>query len=252
MADSEPFKLQSFGFSDPGLLRSRNEDSFLADDTAGIYAVADGLGGLPGGDIASDAATKALTEEIRNGNFDMEHAFLAINNGVQQAGTSVSTDLGIGTTLTVIKVEGTKALIGHVGDTGILLFRDDRCTKLTRDHTMAEEVKSRLKPGQQVSIPDHYSHTLTRCIGQIEELEVDLCPFDLQPGDRLLVFSDGVTKTHSMQELEVILRHSTDPEAAVRKIVKTANERGGPDNCTAIAIFTIPAPAALDSSDDEK
>lgn len=238
MADSSPIKVRSFGQTDPGLLRSRNEDSFLADDSAGIYAVADGLGGLPGGDVASDAATKVLSGEIDSGNFDMEHAFLVINNGVQQAGVSISTELGIGTTLTVMKLDGSKALIGHVGDTGVLLFRDDRCIKLTRDHTMAEEVKSRLKPGQQISIPDHYSHTLTRCIGQVEELEVDLCPLDLIPGDRLLLFSDGVTKTHSIQELEVLLRISKEPEETVRRIIETANERGGPDNCTAIAIFT--------------
>lgn len=238
MPDSIPFTVKSFGQTDPGLLRSRNEDSFLADDSAGIYAVADGLGGLPGGDIASDAATRVLSGEISSGNFDMEHAFLAINNGVQEAGVDISTDLGIGTTLTVMKLDGNKALIGHVGDTGVLLFRDDRCIKLTRDHTMAEEVKSRLKPGQKVTIPDHYSHTLTRCIGQVEELEVDLCPLDLIAGDRLLLFSDGVTKTHSLQELEVILRISNEPEEAVRRIVNTSNERGGPDNCTAIAIFT--------------
>lgn len=249
MPEPVSINVTSFGLSDIGLLRSRNEDSFLADDNARIYAVADGLGGLPGGDVASDEATRVLFGEVNSGNFDMEHAFMAINDGVQRAGASISTDCGIGTTLTAMKLDGNRAMIGHVGDTGVLLFRDDRCIKLTRDHTVAEEVRSRLKPGQQVSIPDHYSHTLTRCIGQIEELEVDLCQLELIPGDRLLMFSDGVTKTHSIQEIEVVLRGARTPEDAVRKIIRVANERGGPDNCTAVAVFISAADNATSPSE---
>ncbi len=241
MSESSLLRLHAFGQTDRGLVRRQNEDALLLDDQARLYAVADGLGGLPEGSVASTLATDSLKD------FQQQHAwdafpdfqamFRYINERVVQRGLEINTELGIGTTLTAVHFLDDTLRIGHVGDTGVLLLRDRELQQLTRDHTMAQEMLDRLQPGDDPYIPEYYTHTLTRCIGQDGELQVDLETVVVQPGDRILLFTDGVTKTHEMDELGERLQKADSPEAFVRSIVEVANERGGPDNVTAIAIF---------------
>jgi protein phosphatase len=242
MADSPTLSFQAFGKTDPGLMRERNEDAFLTLPKQAFFAVADGLGGLPQGGLASTLAVECLKKWFdapgRNGKLDMKDLFSLVNTRVHDEGRLVSLDVGIGTTLTAIRLVRNQVEIAHVGDSGLYLFRKGQPPrKVTTDHTMAEEMRARLRPGDNMYIPDYYTHTLTRCIGQAGEIEIDLLNLSVQAGDRLFLYTDGVTKVFQEEELQYEAWANDTPEKLVNRIIKVGNERGGPDNITAIAIY---------------
>ena len=233
--------ISTSGLTDRGIVRQINEDMLLVNDERQIYAVADGLGGLPEGALASNLAISHLEEAISDNHhvaqLDYESLFNYLNHIVYEEGRKVSQEIGIGSTLTVLHLNGDTATIGHVGDCVVYLFRDGQSEKLTTDHTMAAEMRSRLGPNEAVYIPEYFSHTLTRCLGQQGTIEVDVYDCKLLNGDRILICSDGVTKTQSEEELLEEASKAETPEACTRQIIDLSNERGGPDNSTAIAIF---------------
>ncbi len=233
--------IRTFGGTDRGLMRTRNEDAFLVDDNVRVYAVADGLGGLPEGALASFLAIEELKRYCKDAAgrpLELREVFDGINRKVHAAGMKIGGDIGIGTTLTVVQTNGRKLEIGHVGDSGAYaLQRNGKWRKLTIDHTMAQEMRDRLPPGEDTYIPEYYTHTLTRCIGQRGPIDVDVYRHEIQPGERVLLYSDGVTKTMNEDELVDEAFRTDDPESFVARIIDTANERGGPDNVTAVALF---------------
>ncbi len=214
---------------------------FLVDDSHCIYAVADGLGGLPGGKTASNLAIQYLDEAVSSKEFPDKMSYLDlfdhINGKVYKQGQKINKEIGIGTTLTVLQFNSKDVIIGHVGDSAILLFRRNSWLQLTTDHTMEEEMRARLKPGEDAYIPEYFSHTLTRCIGQQGALSTDVYKFTPRAGDRFLICSDGITKTMSDEEIHEEAMASSTPKEMVMNLINTANERGGPDNSTGVAIF---------------
>ena len=236
-------KIDAFGQSDRGLVREKNEDALFLDIKNKVFAVADGLGGLPRGADASDLAVRMLENYFQknsggNGAINFTSLFQNINETVFREGRSGSGEMGMGTTLTTAKVSDQCMHIGHVGDTAILRFRENRWDQLTTDHTMEQEIRERLQPGEDAFIPDYFAHTLTRCIGQAENLRTDVLQVEIDPGDRFLICSDGVTKVLDPSELSRLLLTCKEPKAFVEGIIMLANNRGGPDNITAIAVYT--------------
>lgn len=235
--------LSTYGDTDVGLMRPDNEDYFLLNDELNVYAVADGLGGLPHGDIASQLAIESFENLItaKKGNISLptlKKLFTQVNEIVHNEGLRINEELGMGSTLTATVISGDTLIIGHVGDTGVLLLKHDGSFhKLTQDHTMAQEILDSLPEGEHRELPDYYYHSLTRCIGQYGKLDADVDCVLLEPGDRILLYSDGVTKTFEDQELIRTIGSEPNPEELVEHIIDTARDRGGPDNCTAIAIF---------------
>ncbi|QYY35347.1 PP2C family serine/threonine-protein phosphatase [Ruficoccus sp. ZRK36] len=231
-----------YGATDRGLMRSENEDALLVDAKRGFFAVADGLGGLPEGAMASEIAIELLSkwaQQHKEGeSVRFRPVFDHINEAVYQRGREISADLGIGTTLTAAYLHARQLTIGHIGDTALVVFKaDGTWEQLTQDHTMAQEMLDQLQPGEDAYIPDYFNHTLTRCLGQMGEIKTDIIEAILEPGDRVLIFSDGVTKTHNMDEVQELIFSVSRPQTFVKSLIKTANERGGPDNITAIALF---------------
>ena len=242
MAESSTLPFQAYAQTDRGLQRERNEDAFLALPKQGFFAVADGLGGLPEGALASMVAVEQLQTCLaapgRNGKIDFEQLFNVINARVYEEGRKISADVGIGTTLTAVKISRGHLEVGHVGDSGVLLFRPGQeVRQLTTDHTMAEEMRARLRPGDNMYIPDYYTHTLTRCIGQAGEIDVDHFAIPVLTGDRIFLYTDGVTKVLQLDELNQQIWLDDSPEKFVERIIHLGNQRGGPDNITGIAIF---------------
>jgi len=239
-------RLVAYGQTDIGLMRDQNEDSFFIDDEHQVFAVADGLGGLPRGSLASELAIQELAAYLHTSSnkkeLALEDVFARINKRVFLEGKSVSEEMGIGTTLTVVHILGEVLKIGHIGDTAVVLFREDSWNQLTRDHTMAQDMVDNLRPGEQAYIPDYFSHTLTKCIGQLASVSADIFEHPVEPNDRVLIFSDGVTKTMELDEIHHNIMAAHDPQSFVQDLIKTANDRGGPDNITAVAIFFTYAP----------
>lgn len=235
------FSIRAFGQTDQGLMRSENEDSYFVSDPHYLFAVADGLGGLPEGSVASGLATQVIQEYLADlepgAAVDFAKLFERVNIRVFEKGRTISADMGIGTTLTVAQFMQDRFRIGHVGDTGLVVFGPESWRQVTRDHTMAQDMLDRLRPGEHAYIPEYFSHTLTRCIGQLSTIQVDTYEDVIEPGERALLFSDGVTKTMEMDEVHEKILAADSPKALVEDIIETANMRGGPDNVTAIAVF---------------
>lgn len=230
------------GQTDRGLQRGTNEDGFLCEPQLGLFAVADGLGGLPHGELASKVALDELKKEIvalpAGVSPDWQKLFTTLSRRVIAAGLEVSGNVGIGTTLTVVRTTPGKLVVAHVGDSGLFAFpANGKFSQVTHDHTMAQEMLDAHGPSVAESIPESYHHTLTQCIGQPVELVVQVVELVPAPGTRYLLYTDGVTKTQTLEEVALQAVSAPNPKALVSKIVAIANDREGPDNVTSVALF---------------
>ncbi len=225
-----------FGTTDKGPVRETNEDCFLINKQHDLFAIADGLGGLPMGNLASETAITSLASITYDSKFNFQDAFNKINDTVNALGETINTDFGIATTLTAVKLQDNILFGGHVGDTGVLLFKKHTWLKLTKDDTMAEQIKSEAE-NKEIYIPSYYHHTLTQCIGKGNKLKIQTFEHPLESGDRILLYSDGVTLILSPEELHDLAFQSNTPEIFVNKIIQEGYTREGSDNITAIAIY---------------
>jgi protein phosphatase len=236
-------RLSSFAGSDVGLVRSGNEDSYLCGRT--VFAVADGLGGHQGGEVASAAAVEPLAALDGRGFADPGEAAEALAVAIRQANTAILDQAagnpelwGMGTTLTAAALAGDRRLqLAHVGDSRAYLLRDGALDQLTTDHTVVGELvrRGRLTPGQAAVHPDR--SILTRAVGLDPTVPVDLPdPLELHPGDQVLLCSDGLTEAVGDDRIADLLSTATDGDAACRSLIDAANAAGGPDNITVVLI----------------
>ncbi len=231
-------------------MRTQNEDSYLAippwcepalSAGVGLFAVADGMGGHSGGEIASALAVRTLDRWLRNYRGEplagelFEAAFGEASVAVFTHAKAHPELAGMGTTLTAMLVKGSQALIGHVGDSRAYLLRQGAFTQVTNDHTLvAEQVRAgRLSPEEAHSHPAR--HILSRAMGVREFISIDTYLLDLQQGDVIMLCSDGVTGMVSDQHLAENLARS--PFRTVGPaIVGAANQAGGTDNSTIVVV----------------
>lgn len=234
-------KLRSFAHTDIGRVRPENEDSYLCNAALGIYAVADGIGGLPSGSQASQLSVRALqkivSEHAVGHKLNYERILSEINDQVFQLGRVLSPQFGIGTTLTFAHVTGVKLHFGHVGDSSALRLRSKVLQQLTTDHTIETELKARAARGEPLGLLMENRNALTRCIGQPPPLEPDCFTHTILPHDRYLLCTDGITRFVPPEEIAKVMLEAADPETAVHTLIDRANERGGLDNSTGVALF---------------
>lgn len=234
--------LRSFALTDIGRVRPENEDSYLHDDSRHFYAVADGIGGLPGGAQASQKAIQVLEEWLarqpENAPLDYAAGLVEINEGVFQLGRRLSPRYGIGTTLTIAHFHAGQITVVHVGDSSLYRLRGEELEILTVEHNLENEMRERLARGESALLLTENRAALTRCVGQPPPLEGDIYSQTVEPGDRYLLCSDGITRFLTPREIARTLGDAkTTPETVVRTLIEHANERGGLDNSTGIAIF---------------
>lgn len=234
-------KLSSFAHSDIGRVRTENEDSYLCNDTLGLYAVADGIGGLPAGAQASQLAIatlqKIVGEHEVGTKLNYERILAEINERVFTLGRTISPQFGIGSTLTFAHVTGVKLHFGHVGDSNAFRLRSKMLQQLTTDHTIETELKARAARGEPLGLLMENRNALTRCIGQPPPVEPDVFSHTVLPHDRYLLCSDGISRFVPPEEIARILQEARSAQEAVTTLVDRANERGGLDNSTGIALF---------------
>ena len=234
-------KFRSFALTDIGLARPENEDSFLCNDPYQVYAVADGIGGLPSGGQASQMAVAVLEQIMARhpvgGAIDYQRTLEEINEKVFLLGRVLSPQFGIGSTLVFVHVTGVKMHFGHVGDSTAFRLRSKVLEQLTTDHTIETELKQRTARGEPLGLLMENRNALTRCIGQPPPLEPDCFTHTILPHDRYLLCSDGVTRFVPQAEIAHVLEESATPELAVNSLIDRANDRGGMDNSTGVALF---------------
>ena len=236
--------------TETGHVRERNEDSFLVDGERGVYAIADGMGGRMGGDVAS----QILIETIRENAADLAEAssreqleaqrreevlqlltstLLEANREIYNAGQGE-----MGTTGDLLVLADRNALIAHVGDSRIYLLRAGEIQRLTADHTYAEEFlgeRSDAPERDETFGEETFDHVLTRCLGVEPHVRIDTLCIDVRPGDRFLLCTDGVTNQVREQEL-LEMNAGAELSAFVDGIVEQVRDFGGVDNTTAVGV----------------
>jgi PPM family protein phosphatase len=229
-------KLATGARSDIGRLRKRNEDAYLLKD--GLFVVADGMGGHRGGDVASNLALETI-ESASSPEFTLQELVDEIkkaNHAVLERGESDRDLRGMGTTITAVMVDDSKAHVAHVGDSRAYLLRDGTLQQLTEDHTLVQRMvrEGRLSEDEASRHPQR--SVLTRALGVDEEIPVDELTLDVHPGDRVLVCTDGLTSMVDRNRIQKILEREKDPQIAADKLIDAANKAGGDDNITVIVL----------------
>jgi protein phosphatase len=223
--------------TDVGRVREGNEDAYLVDDEMGLVAVADGMGGHRGGEVASVTAVEALRAAISQGR-PLREAVEDANRAVFDKAQTDERLRGMGTTITAATLAaGGTLLIGHVGDSRAYLLRDGELRQITTDHSLVEELMrdGRLTPDEAAVHPQR--SIITRALGVDSSVDVDVYPVELQPGDVLLFCSDGLTGMLHSDLIAAELRREDDPARAATKLVDAANASGGEDNITVVVVM---------------
>jgi serine/threonine protein phosphatase PrpC len=245
--------VRSSARTDVGRKRKHNQDAFLADDALGLYIVADGMGGHAAGEVASAQAIKSIREallaagpllesfagtptlETRERVAElMESAVLKACADIHAIGGADPGKRGMGTTVVAMLVTGHSAVVGHVGDSRVYLFRAGRVHQLTEDHTLIQEqLKRGLISREQAGEADN-RNVITRAVGVQREVAVDTLVTDVLPGDLFLLCSDGLHGYLSEEELPALL--AQDRPTLAGALVDLALERGGKDNVTVVCL----------------
>ncbi|HEV2871481.1 MAG TPA: Stp1/IreP family PP2C-type Ser/Thr phosphatase [Actinomycetota bacterium] len=236
-------RLSSFAETDVGRTRSGNEDSHFRGRT--VFAVADGLGGHQGGEVASAAAIEPLAALDGRELAKPAEAAEVLAAAIREANAAIIDRAagdpglwGMGTTVTAAALAGDRHLqLAHVGDSRAYLLRDGSLEQLTTDHTVVGELvrRGRLTPAQAAIHPER--SILTRAVGLDPRIPVDTPdPIDLHPGDQVLLCSDGLTEAVPDPRIGEILSTEPDGTAACASLIDAANDAGGPDNITVVLL----------------
>ncbi len=229
----------SFGISDSGAVRGENQDAFLLDTARGVFAVADGLGGLAHGELASRTAIELLGKKLaRNGRLSLKEVVQEVNAEARKAGLRLDAG-GFGTTLTVARHHpGSRSVdLAHVGDSAAWLVRDGKARLLTVEHTVAARMAAALAIDSESGIiPDLARHTLTQCIGQEPHVDPQVLELPVQPGDRLFLMTDGVCKPLPEETLRQALEQPGPLDRVCQNLTFRVELAGAPDNYTIVAL----------------
>jgi protein phosphatase len=241
------FKIVNYKYisaSKAGLKREENEDALGVFEVDGglLVVVCDGLGGNKGGKTASHTAVEIIYRSFRN--LKISNYLERINATIQEANCAIlrqslneSHLSGMATTAEVLFFSDSTAYWGHVGDSRIYLFKNDKLEKLTKDHTFIQKLldEGMLTLKSAETFPD--KNVLTRALGGISKLEVDSdkLKFDHNDNCFILICTDGVTTTIPDTEIEEILSLK-DHEEISNKLSSLVEERGAPDNFTYVLI----------------
>jgi serine/threonine protein phosphatase PrpC len=227
--------------------RHDNQDSLLLEDELGLYVVADGVGGHQAGDVASALAVQVLRDIIAHWRHDgaglRETPQAALHRAIESAcatihrtATGDPTRAGMSTTLTALLVDGTDAVMGHVGDSRLYLLREGTLEQISTDHTLAAELyRGGVIAREHVERHPH-AHVLTRNVGTQPSVEVETLLLEIHPGDLVLLCSDGlVPAMHPPEHVVDLLDSTPDLAGALGELVERAKAAGSRDNITAIA-----------------
>ncbi len=239
--------------TDPGKKRNHNEDALLTLADAGVFVVADGVGGRACGEVASAICVESFRESAEpvarkvaayddNPSIDTRNAVLAAIDEVLQTASrriyeTAEAEGRAGMTTTVVAgvLGKTTAFLAHVGDSRAYLVRDGELRQLTEDHSMVNELVRTGKMTYEEARASRHRHVITRAVGLYPTVQPSLAAVDLLPGDRLVLCSDGLSDVVAP---DLILEEGgrDDLEGAVDALLQAALDRGGPDNITIVLL----------------
>lgn len=232
-------RLVTAGLSDVGRERDHNEDSYSLDDALGLFIVCDGMGGHLAGEVASALAIATVVEYVQahpEGDrlLVLADATRQANKRVIEEGAKSRKRKGMGSTLVAMIRDGEDVGIVHVGDSRAYRYRNFKLERLTRDHSLIEELAGD-DPAAHAALGG-YKNVITRAIGTASDTEPDLRREKLLPGDIYILCSDGLCGVVKDSDIEKILAREGDLSERCRELIQSANEHGGPDNISTVLV----------------
>jgi PPM family protein phosphatase len=222
--------------TDVGRVRDLNEDAYILRAEEGLFVVCDGMGGAPAGEVASQMAIAAILRQLTaiddervrplNDHTYLPHttrlaeAVRRSNQFIYRQSQNEPAQAGMGTTVVGAWIRQHIASVAHVGDSRAYLWHDDRLEALTRDHSLSES----------------QANVLVRVLGREPEVDVDLAEVAVQPGDYLLLCSDGLTRMVPEHVMEETIRDVREPQRICDSLIAAANTNGGADNITVVVV----------------
>jgi protein phosphatase len=240
-------RLAAGGATDVGRVRTINQDSFLLLPDRSMFAVADGMGGHQGGEVASQLAIEALRAGYADGDPDaLVDAIEEANLQIHERGEADPNLRGMGTTVVAVAIvpesagdDRSSLVVANVGDSRAYLFRDGDLTQITEDHSMVADLvrEGRITEAEAEVHPQR--NIVTRVLGVYDQVDIDLWPVDAVRGDRLLLCSDGLFNEVAADQIAAVLRRLADPQEASDELVRRALEGGGRDNVTVVVVDVV-------------
>ena len=242
--------MQCWGLTDPGCVRTQNQDVYLIEKLDGstmLCVVCDGMGGAKSGNVASSLAADVFVQEVRRNwksSLDAERLEQLLRGAVKLANFTVYDQAqqfeefhGMGTTLVAALVHGRKATVVHVGDSRAYAITRDGISQLTRDHSVVQMMIERgeLTPERARAYPG--KNRITRAIGTEPVVDCDLTRCSLNRGDCLLLCSDGLSNVMDEQEILFEVVHGVNKQYCCQRLLDIAKNRGAPDNVTSLLIM---------------
>lgn len=235
--------MQVVSLTHPGVVRSFNEDSIVADRENGIFVLADGMGGYRAGDVASGMATKIILDELRKvresvhvpPSTKIRHAIEKANEVIFRAAQDDSKFQSMGTTVVCLLIQGDQAAVGHVGDSRLYRLRDDEVELLTYDHSLLQEqVDMGLISSEDAKV-SHNRNLVTRALGVGPSVKIDVIEHEVQLNDLFLLCSDGLNDMVDDSDIGLVLRELRGNLPLMAKVlVQMANDNGGHDNVSVV------------------
>ncbi|MGF1536625.1 MAG: Stp1/IreP family PP2C-type Ser/Thr phosphatase [Elainellaceae cyanobacterium] len=230
------------GLSDPGLVRSDNQDTYYIDPQKRFCIVADGMGGHAGGQEASRLAAHAIRDCLDEHWMSDQPSKDLLQLSIQKANQAILEDQAshpdrsdMGTTALVVVFRANQAWCAHIGDSRLYRYRDHSLEQVTEDHTWVARAMKLGDISSEEARVHPWRHILSQCLGRADLQPADVVPFDWQAGDRLLLCSDGLTEELSDSLIAEYLSASDD-EQTVSNLVNAAKQNGGRDNITAVIV----------------
>ncbi len=258
MEKETALKLDVAALTDVGCKRTNNEDSFGYDLESRLFVVCDGMGGSAAGETASATAVREMVECFsREDMLDVPRAdrlyqsILQANQQVYRMAQESEELRGMGTTLVSACVDERRMIVGNVGDSRAYFLRGGSCAQITNDHSfVAEQVrKGSMNLEEAGSSP--YQSVITRAIGAEESVEPDIFTGNLEPGDILLLTSDGLTRYADANKIASLILASENLTTACQALIDEAKNHGAVDNVTCLLVQFLEAeeePADLDGA----
>ena len=238
--------MKTFSMTDVGIRRESNQDYMYTSETAvgnlpNLFLLADGMGGHAAGDYASRFTVEKVAELV--GESALTEPVAILKQAISQANALLLAEAekdvnrqGMGTTLVTATIVDNRMYVSNVGDSRLYLVSADKMIQVTRDHSLVEEMV-RLGEMDKEDAKDHPDkNIITRAVGVLPEVSADFFEVELEPGDIILMCSDGLTNMVRDEEIRQIILGQRDIVEKAEKLVETANSNGGRDNITVVLI----------------